>query len=225
MYSWSVIKVKFRGSLRGGYGHDGSWGRWQILFNGSHCSDPGWIESLNYNSESDTSHHKSTGSKPLTVISCSSHPLYTHPAIRLSFLPSPSLYPSSHLSILPTLTLCLHPLFIPQSSCPFLCRTRLDSDGRSENSDQLFITIVILHYRNYGDYSLYRSCPPICEIAVLRLLSLRFIDELEEDANISVPIKIRLYRIPNHLSFLLFPLHVHITLSFSLTNSSLYPYC
>ena len=107
MYSWSVIKVKFRGSLRGGYGHDGSWGRWQILFNGSHCSDPGWIESLNYNSESDTSHHKSTGSKPLTVISCSSHPLYTHPAIRLSFLPSPSLYPSSYLSILPPLTLSI----------------------------------------------------------------------------------------------------------------------
>ena len=67
MYFWSVIKVKFRSSLRGGYSYRGnwlgSWGRWHIMFNSSHCNDPGWIESINYNYESDTNHHKSSGSE------------------------------------------------------------------------------------------------------------------------------------------------------------------
>ena len=63
LYDWTTLHVRWRGTLRGAYGWGGGWGRWRILFNGGHCGDPGWIESINYNSESNTDHMKQTGSK------------------------------------------------------------------------------------------------------------------------------------------------------------------
>ena len=72
MYSWTTLRVKWRGTLRGGYGvQTGGWGAWNILFNGNDCSNPGKIEGFHYNAESDTDHHKATGSKfkkSITVI-------------------------------------------------------------------------------------------------------------------------------------------------------------
>ena len=63
-FDWTTLRVKFRGTLRAGYGYmTGTWAYWRILFNGNDCTDPGNIESINYNSESDTNHHKASGSK------------------------------------------------------------------------------------------------------------------------------------------------------------------
>ena len=63
-FGWTTLQVKFRGTLRAGYGHTtGTWAYWRILFNGNECTDPGNIESVNYNHESDTNHHKASGSK------------------------------------------------------------------------------------------------------------------------------------------------------------------
>lgn len=62
-----MLKVKFRGVLRGAYGGEGGQKypsvRWKILFNDSHCQNPGWIESAHWNEDNDVSHHKSSGSK------------------------------------------------------------------------------------------------------------------------------------------------------------------
>ena len=63
-FDWTTLQVKFRGTLRAGYGYvTGTWAQWRILFNGNDCTDPGNIESINYNEESDTDHHKASGSK------------------------------------------------------------------------------------------------------------------------------------------------------------------
>ena len=51
------------------------------------------------------------------------------------------------------------------------------------------ITIVGIPYRNYAHYTLYRSCLPIYGIAIVRLLSILFLDGFEGNANISVAIK------------------------------------
>ena len=52
------------------------------------------------------------------------------------------------------------------------------------------IAIVGTHYRNYYfRYTLYRSCLPIYEIAIVRSLSFLFLDDFEGNANISVAIK------------------------------------
>lgn len=63
-FDWTTVKVKFRGTLAAGYGHQAEpWCQWRILFNGNDCTDPGNIESINYNHENDTLHHKASGSK------------------------------------------------------------------------------------------------------------------------------------------------------------------
>ena len=51
------------------------------------------------------------------------------------------------------------------------------------------ITIVGIRYRNYAHYTLYRSYLPIYEIAVVKLLSVLFLDDFEQNVNISVAIK------------------------------------
>ena len=62
--------------------------------------------------------------------------------------------------------------------------------NHSENSDRLIIVIITtIRYRNYGHYPLYRSCLPIFGIAIIRSLSFLFLEEFEENANISVAIK------------------------------------
>ena len=67
-FDWTTLRVKFRGTLRAGYGATTStWSQWRILFNGSECTNPGKIESINYNEESDTDHHKASGSKFATL--------------------------------------------------------------------------------------------------------------------------------------------------------------
>ena len=62
-YDWTTLRVRFRGTLRGGHGWSGGSGRWLIYFNGAACSSPAPIESANYNGNSDVHHHKTTGSK------------------------------------------------------------------------------------------------------------------------------------------------------------------
>ena len=63
-FDWTTLQVKFRGTLRAGYGYmTNTWAYWRILFNGGDCSNPGHIESIHYNFESDTDHHKASGSK------------------------------------------------------------------------------------------------------------------------------------------------------------------
>ena len=52
------------------------------------------------------------------------------------------------------------------------------------------ITIVGIRYRNYTRYTLYRSCLPICRIAILRSQSFSFLDDFEGNPNISVAIKL-----------------------------------
>ena len=66
MFDWTTLRVQWRGTLRGGYGHN--WGRWKILFGGSDCGNPGWIESLNYNEESNTDHMKASGSTLRNIV-------------------------------------------------------------------------------------------------------------------------------------------------------------
>lgn len=61
-FSESVLRVKFRGVLRGGKGTENNWGKWIIRFNGEDCSDPGPIESLRHNKEADVDRHSSSGS-------------------------------------------------------------------------------------------------------------------------------------------------------------------
>ena len=51
------------------------------------------------------------------------------------------------------------------------------------------IAIIGICYRNYTHYTLYRSCPPIYGIAIVRSLSFLFLDGFEGNANISVAIK------------------------------------
>ena len=51
------------------------------------------------------------------------------------------------------------------------------------------ITIVEICYRNYTHYSLYRSCLLIYEIAIVRSLSFLFLNDFEQNADISVAIK------------------------------------
>ena len=50
------------------------------------------------------------------------------------------------------------------------------------------IATIRLLYRNYAHYALCRSCLLICGIAIVRLLSVLFHDDFEENANISVAI-------------------------------------
>ena len=49
--------------------------------------------------------------------------------------------------------------------------------------------IVGIRYRYYTHYTVYRSCLLTYEIAIVTSLSLLFIDDFEENANISVAIK------------------------------------
>ena len=51
------------------------------------------------------------------------------------------------------------------------------------------IAIVGIHYRNYTQYGLHRSCLPIYGIAIISSLSFLFLDDFEGNANISVAIK------------------------------------
>ena len=51
------------------------------------------------------------------------------------------------------------------------------------------IAIIGIHYRNCTHYTLYRSCLPIYGIAIIQSLSYLFIDDFEENANISVAIE------------------------------------
>ena len=51
------------------------------------------------------------------------------------------------------------------------------------------VAIVGIHYKNYIHYTLYKSCLPIYGIAIIRSLSLLFLDDFEGNTNISVAIK------------------------------------
>ena len=62
-YTWTNLNVRWRGSLRGGFGNTNSWGLWEIQFNGSTCLNPGPIDSMHYNAQDDVSQNKASGSK------------------------------------------------------------------------------------------------------------------------------------------------------------------
>ena len=51
------------------------------------------------------------------------------------------------------------------------------------------IAIVGICYRNFANYTLYRSCLPIYGIAIIRSLSFLFLGDFEGNANIFVAIK------------------------------------
>ena len=51
------------------------------------------------------------------------------------------------------------------------------------------IAVVGIHYRNYTHYTLCRSCLLIYDIAIVRSLSFSFLDDFEENFNISVAVK------------------------------------
>lgn len=61
-FHWTTLEVKFRGTLGAAYGFDaGPQATWRVLFNEAHCSNPGYIESVHYNSDNVTEHHKASG--------------------------------------------------------------------------------------------------------------------------------------------------------------------
>ena len=51
------------------------------------------------------------------------------------------------------------------------------------------IAIIGIHYRNYTHYTIYSSCLLLYGIAIVGSLSLYFLDDFEENANISVATK------------------------------------
>ena len=70
------------------------------------------------------------------------------------------------------------------------CRTGSDSDGLTVAKVVTnWLLPCILRYRNDSHYNLYRSCLLIYGITIVRLLSVWFLDEFEENGNTSVAIK------------------------------------
>ena len=71
----------------------------------------------------------------------------------------------------------------------------VEPDGFDSNSNSPTATkmatkaIMGIRYRNYTNYTLYRSCLLIYGIAIIRSLSFLYLDDLEGNANISVAIK------------------------------------
>ena len=70
------------------------------------------------------------------------------------------------------------------------CSTGFDSDSlTAAKIATKMVTIVGIRYRNYTHYTLYKSCLPIYEIAIIRSLSSLFLDDFEGNTNITVAIK------------------------------------
>lgn len=64
MLDWTTLRVKWRGTLRGAYGASGA-GLWKIRFDGADCLNPAVIHSGDEMAETDSDHHKASGSECL----------------------------------------------------------------------------------------------------------------------------------------------------------------